>query len=121
MAKYEHELTAFAALGLDDVEMDAALTYLLSFVQASARSAAEAAAIQRDSAMSDEQWWAMNAPFLTRVFDRPSTPPPPESAPPQARLTVAPAAPHTPTNSGFNASSTASASSSKTTASSPSP
>ncbi|MFC5923299.1 TetR/AcrR family transcriptional regulator [Micromonospora vulcania] len=69
MAKYEHELTAFAGLGLDDVEMDAALTYLLSFVQASARSAAEAAAIQRDSAMSDEQWWAVNAPFLAHVFD----------------------------------------------------
>jgi len=69
MAKYEHELTAFAGLGLDDVEMDAALTYLLSFVQASARSAAEAAAIQRDSTMSDEQWWAVNAPFLARVFD----------------------------------------------------
>jgi AcrR family transcriptional regulator len=69
MAKYEHELTAFADLGLDDVEMDAALTYLLSFVQTSARSAAQAAAIQRDSAMSDEQWWAATAPFLTRVFD----------------------------------------------------
>jgi AcrR family transcriptional regulator len=69
MAKYEHELTAFAGLGLDDVEMDAALTYLLNFVQASARSAAEAVAIQRNSAMSDEQWWAVNAPFLARVFD----------------------------------------------------
>jgi AcrR family transcriptional regulator len=69
MTKYEHELTAFAGLGLEDVEMDAALTYLLSFVQASARSAAEAAANQKDSAMSDEQWWAVNAPFLARVFD----------------------------------------------------
>jgi hypothetical protein len=39
MAKYEHELTAFAGLGLDDVEMDTALTFLLlSFVQASASS-----------------------------------------------------------------------------------
>jgi AcrR family transcriptional regulator len=69
MAKYEHELTAFAGLGLDDVTMDAALTYLLAFVQAAARSAAEAAAVQRDSAMSDEQWWAANAPVLARVFD----------------------------------------------------
>jgi AcrR family transcriptional regulator len=69
MAKYEHELTAFAGLGLDDVEMDDALTYLLSFVQASARSAAEAAAIRRDSAMSDERWWAVNAPLLAQVFD----------------------------------------------------
>jgi AcrR family transcriptional regulator len=69
LAKYEHELTAFEGLGLDDVEMDAALTYLLSFVQAAARSAAEAAATQRESAMSDEQWWAANAPLLARVVD----------------------------------------------------
>ena len=69
MGKYEHELTAFADLGLDDVEMDAALTHLLSFVQASARAAHEAVAIQRDSAMSDEQWWAVNAPLLASVFD----------------------------------------------------
>ncbi|MGA2831067.1 MAG: TetR/AcrR family transcriptional regulator [Streptosporangiaceae bacterium] len=70
MAKYEHELQALAGLGLDDVEMDAALTFLLGFVQAAARSAAEAAAARQDSAMSEEQWWAANAPLLTRVFDQ---------------------------------------------------
>jgi AcrR family transcriptional regulator len=70
MAKYEHELTAFEGLGLDDVEMDAALTFLLGFVHAAARSAAEAVAIRQDSAMSEEQWWAANAPLLTRVFDQ---------------------------------------------------
>jgi AcrR family transcriptional regulator len=69
LAKYEHELTAFVGLGLDDVEMDAALAYLLDFVQASARSAAEAADIQRESTMSDEQWWAVNGPLLARVVD----------------------------------------------------
>jgi AcrR family transcriptional regulator len=70
MAKYEHELRAFEGLGLDDVEMDAALTFLLSFVHAAARSAAEAAAVRQDSAMSEEEWWAANAPLLTRVFDQ---------------------------------------------------
>ncbi|MEW9531333.1 TetR/AcrR family transcriptional regulator [Microbispora sp. NPDC049125] len=69
MAKYEHELRAFEGLGLDDVEMDAALTFLLGFVQSVARSAAEAAAARRDSAMSEEQWWAANAPLLARVLD----------------------------------------------------
>jgi AcrR family transcriptional regulator len=69
MAKYEHELQAFEGLGLDDVEMDAALTFLLGFVQAAARSAAEAAAARQDSAMSEEQWWTANAPLLARVFD----------------------------------------------------
>jgi AcrR family transcriptional regulator len=69
MAKYEHELRAFEGLGLDDVEQDAALTHLLDFVQSTARKAHDAAAAERDSAMSDEQWWAANAPMLARVFD----------------------------------------------------
>ncbi|WP_260638535.1 TetR/AcrR family transcriptional regulator [Streptomyces angustmyceticus] len=69
MAKYEHELTALDGLGLDDVEMDAALTYLLTFVQAHARSAAEARAARQDSAMDEEQWWAANAPLLEKVLD----------------------------------------------------
>ncbi|MFJ9712915.1 TetR/AcrR family transcriptional regulator [Streptomyces sp. NPDC101234] len=69
MAKYEHELSALDGLGLDDVEMDAALTFLLTFVQANARSAAEARAARQDSALDDEQWWAANAPLLERVLD----------------------------------------------------
>jgi AcrR family transcriptional regulator len=69
MAKYEHELAAFEGLGLDDVEMDAALTFLLGFVHAAARSAAEAAAVRRDSAMSEEDWWSANGPLLARVVD----------------------------------------------------
>ncbi|WP_445280269.1 TetR/AcrR family transcriptional regulator [Streptomyces sp. DSM 118148] len=68
MTKYEHELAAFDGLGLDDVEMDAALTFLLGFVQSVARAELDARAA-RDSAMSDEQWWAVNAPLLARVFD----------------------------------------------------
>jgi AcrR family transcriptional regulator len=69
MAKYEHELSAFDGLGLDDVTVDDCLSYLLSFIQACARAAAEARALQRDSALDDEQWWAANAPLLARVFD----------------------------------------------------
>ncbi|MGQ0778170.1 MAG: TetR/AcrR family transcriptional regulator [Pseudonocardiales bacterium] len=74
MAKYEHELRAFEGLGLDDVELDDALTYLLSFVQAAARAATDARTAQRDSAMNDEQWWAANQPLLARVFDANSYP-----------------------------------------------
>jgi AcrR family transcriptional regulator len=69
MAKYEHELAALDGLGLDDIELDDALTYLLSFVQACAVAAADARAAQQDSAMDDEQWWAANAPLLGRVLD----------------------------------------------------
>lgn len=69
MAKYEHELAALDGVGLDDVEIDASLTHVLAFVQSCARAAADARAAQQDSAMNDEQWWAVNAPLLARVFD----------------------------------------------------
>ncbi|GEL17116.1 TetR family transcriptional regulator [Pseudonocardia asaccharolytica DSM 44247 = NBRC 16224] len=69
MAKYEHELRALDGLGLSDVDIDAALAHLLGFVRLHARDAADARAAQRDSAMDDEQWWALNAPLLGRVFD----------------------------------------------------
>lgn len=73
LAKYEHELRAFEGLGLDDVEMDAALTYLLGFVHASARSAADARSAQSE-AMTDEQWWAVSSPLLARVIDEAAYP-----------------------------------------------
>lgn len=69
MAKYEHELAALDDLGLDDIEVDAALTFLLTFVRAWARDAADAQAVRHDTAMDDEQWWEANAPLLERVLD----------------------------------------------------
>ncbi|MFJ8580147.1 TetR/AcrR family transcriptional regulator [Micromonospora sp. NPDC093277] len=69
MAKYEYELRAFDGTGLDDVQRDAALTYVLDFVRAAARSAAEARLTRRETAWSDEQWWAANGPLLARVLD----------------------------------------------------
>lgn len=74
ISKYEHELTALAGLGLTDLEMDDALTYLLSFVQANARAAEEARAARLDTAQSDEQWWAANAPLLSQVLDEDAYP-----------------------------------------------
>ena len=38
IAKYDHELKAFAPLGLDDVTTDAALTFVLDFVRAGAQA-----------------------------------------------------------------------------------
>ncbi|NEA50859.1 TetR/AcrR family transcriptional regulator [Streptomyces sp. SID10815] len=69
MTKYEHELAAFDGLGLDDVERDAALTFLLGFVQSVARADLDTQAAVRDSALSDAQWWAAHAPLLAKVFD----------------------------------------------------
>ncbi|WP_406202330.1 TetR/AcrR family transcriptional regulator [Kitasatospora sp. NBC_01560] len=69
MAKYEYELRALEPSGLPDVDLDAALTHLLGFVQTCARMAADERAAEQDSAMSDAQWWAANADLLARVFD----------------------------------------------------
>jgi AcrR family transcriptional regulator len=66
-AKYEHELAAFDELadlaGLDDVDRDAALTFLLDVVRA-------AALVEQGSAGDDgPEWWAARAPVLARVLD----------------------------------------------------
>ena len=74
MAKYEHELLALEGLGLDDVVMDASLTYLLGFVQSWARAAADARAAHQDSAMDDDEWWATSGPMLARVLDQAAYP-----------------------------------------------
>lgn len=69
IVKYEHELSAFDGLGLDDVTTDACLTYLLSFVESCARATINARLTQQESAMDDRQWWIANAPLLARHVD----------------------------------------------------
>ncbi|WP_125778195.1 TetR/AcrR family transcriptional regulator [Antribacter gilvus] len=69
LGKYEHELAAFDGTGLTDLDTDAALTYLLGFVQSHVRSAHDAARATTDTAMSDAQWWEANQPVLAQAFD----------------------------------------------------
>ena len=69
MGKYERELTAFERLGLDDVEIDAALTFVLDFVRSAALAADAARTTRRDTGMTDAQWWEANAPLLERALD----------------------------------------------------
>ena len=69
IAKYEYELSALAGLGLTDVEMDDCLTYLLDFVQANARAAADARTARQRSGLTDQQWWQSAGPVLARYLD----------------------------------------------------
>ncbi|MGN7778872.1 TetR/AcrR family transcriptional regulator [Mycolicibacterium sp. 22603] len=69
MTKYEHELGAFDGLGLTDLEMDAALTHVLGFVDSVSRIAIAARAAAEDSGENDEQWWQRVGPLLDRVLD----------------------------------------------------
>ncbi|PRC49049.1 TetR family transcriptional regulator, partial [Mycobacterium sp. ITM-2017-0098] len=68
-AKYDHELSAFDGLGLSDLDMDSALTYVLGFVTSVARIAIDARNAQADSGMSDHAWWERAGPLLAKVFD----------------------------------------------------
>jgi AcrR family transcriptional regulator len=87
IAKYEHELSAIETTGLDDVELDAALTFLLDFVRSSAVAAHDADAARRASGMTDEQWWETNAPLLARALD-------PDAYPTASRVGTAAGAAH---------------------------
>ena len=68
IGKYEHELAAFDGLGLDDVDRDACLAYVVEFVRAAAL-AVQDAADARAGGQDDAQWWAEAGPVLARVLD----------------------------------------------------
>jgi AcrR family transcriptional regulator len=60
--KYEHELAAFDDVeGLDDVDRDAALTFLLDVTRA--------APLPDQEPADDEAWWSARAPVLAEVLD----------------------------------------------------
>ncbi|QSQ17140.1 TetR/AcrR family transcriptional regulator [Myxococcus landrumensis] len=69
MAKYEYELGALEGLGLDEVEMDAALTFVLGFVESSARSTSRARSASAETVQTEEAWWKAHEPLLARVMD----------------------------------------------------
>nr|WP_211369923.1 TetR/AcrR family transcriptional regulator [Nonomuraea turkmeniaca] len=66
-AKYDYELRAVDGIGLTDVEMDSVITLITGFVHGAARGAVEAAQVENQTGMSDEQWWAAHAPFFARI------------------------------------------------------
>ncbi|MEU7001424.1 TetR/AcrR family transcriptional regulator [Nonomuraea sp. NPDC046570] len=68
-AKYEYELSAIDGIGLTDVEMDSVLTLITGFVHGTARGAVEASEAEQQTGMTDVQWWAAHAPFLSRIAD----------------------------------------------------
>jgi AcrR family transcriptional regulator len=69
IAKYDFELRALEGIGLTDVEMDSVLTLVLGYVQTSARQALEAKLVEQRTGLTDEQWWAAQAPLLEEVVE----------------------------------------------------
>lgn len=69
MAKYEYELAAFTGSGLGDLEIDDALTHVLTFVCANARAAAIARHTHLEEGADDQEWWDSVQALLAEVLD----------------------------------------------------
>lgn len=67
--RYEWQLAAVEGIGLDDVEMDQAVTLLVSFAAGVARSVQAVRRAERESGLSDADWWAANADALAELID----------------------------------------------------
>jgi AcrR family transcriptional regulator len=69
IAKYDLELSVVDGIGLTDLEMDAALTLVLSHVEGVARSRVQFDQVAHRTGVTDQQWWAMISPAFEQVFD----------------------------------------------------
>jgi AcrR family transcriptional regulator len=67
--KYEAELRPLDRLGLSDLEMDATLTLILTHVEGCARIQSALARSQRDTGMTDAEWWVKQGPFMDKIID----------------------------------------------------
>ncbi len=67
--KYEAELRPLDSLGLSDIEMDMTLTLILTHVEGCARAQAALDRTQRDTGMTDAEWWVIQAPVLDKIID----------------------------------------------------
>jgi AcrR family transcriptional regulator len=67
--KYEAELRPLDGIGLSDVEMDAALTLVLTHVEGCARARAALQRSQRDTNMTETEWWLAHEPLMQKVID----------------------------------------------------
>lgn len=67
--KYNDELSAIDGIGLTDVEMDTVLAVVIGHAESTARRALGAARLAENSDLTDEQWWATNAPVLEQLLD----------------------------------------------------
>ncbi len=67
LASYEVALSAVDGIGLDEIEMDLAITALADLVAGAVRNAARQKFVYEATGMSDDQWWYTIAPFLDTI------------------------------------------------------
>src|SRR5678816_2376084 len=69
LAKIETTLQALDGQGLTEFEMNHFAALILNYVRGSARAALDAREVERQSGMTDEQWWALNAELLEGLME----------------------------------------------------
>lgn len=66
--RYEWQLSAVEGVGLDDIEMDQTVALLVGFATNIARSEHAARLAERESGMSEPEWWEANAETLGELM-----------------------------------------------------
>jgi AcrR family transcriptional regulator len=69
LAKYERELRAIEPLPLTDVQKDSVLALMIDIAHSAARAELQRTAGERESGISDSEWWAASEPYLAQMFD----------------------------------------------------
>ncbi len=106
--RYEWQLSAVEGTGLDDIEMDQTVTLVAGFATNVARSEHDVRRAERESGMTDLEWWEINVGPLTEVMSHREYPSPAASAPLPARPTRPGPTRGVSSSSGCRASSTGS-------------
>lgn len=65
--RYEWQLSAVEGVGLDDIEMDQTITLVGGFAATIARAEHAVRRTERDSGLTDAEWWADNVEALAEV------------------------------------------------------
>lgn len=74
LAKYERELGAVESLPLTDVQKDSVLALTIDIAHSAARHEHQRAAGERESGMTDTEWWAESEPLLAELIDESAFP-----------------------------------------------
>jgi AcrR family transcriptional regulator len=69
MRKYDLELAAVDGLGLSEVEMELVVTVVGGFVRGAVGGLHDKDAAERDTGLTEDEWWAATEPLVDRVFD----------------------------------------------------
>ncbi len=69
IAMYEEGLRAVAVAGLSELDMDLLVSLISDYVRGAARSAVDAAVVQKVTGQTDAQWWQEHEQSFESVFD----------------------------------------------------